>query len=109
MNEVRITAAAAERIERQLDQRGSGLGLRIAVRKTGCSGYGYVLNYADEIGADDVVFEGHGARVVVDSASLGLVQGLTLDFKREGLNEMFHFDNPNAKELCGCGESFTVA
>ena len=109
MNEITLTPAAAERIRAQIERRGHGLGLRLAVRETGCSGYSYVLDYADEVPDGDHVVEAHGVKLIVAEDSLALLQGLTLDFRRDGLNELFHFDNPNAQELCGCGESFTTA
>lgn len=103
---VQLTESAARRIQQQIAQRGKGLGLRLGVKKTGCSGYSYALDYADEARPDDVVYEAHGARVVVARADLPMLEGLTVDFRREGLGEAFRFDNPNAKALCGCGESF---
>ncbi|MES1928092.1 HesB/YadR/YfhF [Salinisphaera dokdonensis CL-ES53] len=106
--EITLTQAAAERINAQLAKRGSGIGLRVGVRKSGCSGYMYTMDYADEISANDGVFEGFGAKVVVDRKHLAVLSGTTLDFKSEGLNRMFRFDNPRAKHACGCGESFTV-
>ncbi len=109
MNEITLTPAAAERIRTQLERRGHGLGLRLAVRETGCSGYSYVMDYADDVPDGDQVVEAHGVKLIVAADSLSLLQGLTLDFRRDGLNELFHFDNPNAQELCGCGESFTTA
>jgi iron-sulfur cluster assembly protein len=106
--ELTLTQAAAERIRQQLSRRGHGLGLRVGVRKSGCSGYMYTMDYADEIGADDTVFEGHGAWVVVAHKFMPMLSGTTVDFRTEGLNRMFRFDNPRAKNACGCGESFTV-
>jgi iron-sulfur cluster assembly protein len=105
---VSLTPAAANRVRTFLDKRGGGLGLRLGVKKTGCSGYAYVVNYADEIRADDVVFEHEGLRIIVDSASLRYVDGTEIDFVREGLNEAFRFRNPNVRGECGCGESFNV-
>ncbi len=105
---VNITEAAARRISHQLSRRGRGLGLRLGVRESGCSGFAYALDYADDIADDDRVFEAHGVKVVVSAGSLPLVDGITLDFRRDGLNEMFVFNNPNAEDLCGCGESFSV-
>lgn len=105
---VSMTEAAATRIRAQLARRGSGLGLRVGVTASGCSGYSYVIDYADEIREDDQVFEDHGVRLIVDAKSLPVLQGSTLDFRKEGLNEMFRFLNPNAKDACGCGESFNV-
>lgn len=103
-----LTQAAAERIRQQLEQRGHGLGLRVGVRKSGCSGYMYTMDYADEIGEDDEVFEEHGAKVVVANKFMPMLSGTTVDFRSEGLNRMFRFDNPRAKNACGCGESFMV-
>jgi iron-sulfur cluster assembly protein len=105
---VSLTPAAAERVRSFLERRGGGVGLRLGVKKTGCSGFAYVVNYADEIGAGDVVFEDSGVRVVVDAESLRFVDGTEIDFVREGLNEAFKFRNPNVRGECGCGESFSV-
>lgn len=105
---VSLTAAAAERVRSFLDKRGSGVGLRLGVKKTGCSGFAYVVNYADEVGPDDVVFEERGVKVIVDAGSLRYVDGTEIDFVRQGLNEAFKFRNPNIKGECGCGESFSV-
>ena len=105
---IELTASAAARIAEQLATRGSGVGLRVSVKATGCSGYGYVMDYADDVNAEELVFEGHGAKLVIDPESLALLDGSTLDFVREGLNRMFRFNNPNATGACGCGESFTV-
>jgi len=91
-----------------LEQRGRGVGLRIGVKRTGCSGYAYVIDYADSIAEDDVVFDQAGVKVVVDPKSLGLIDGTEVDFVKEGLNEAFKFRNPNVKGECGCGESFNV-
>lgn len=103
---IQLTEAAARRINFQLRERGRGLGLRLGLKQAGCSGYAYTLDYADAIEADDVSFEAHGARVVVARNEMALLDGLTVDWRREGLGEAFRFDNPNAKALCGCGESF---
>ncbi len=105
---IAVTESAARRIQKQIAGRGKGIGLRVAVKKAGCSGYAYVLDYADAVGDDDAVFESHGARVVVKREFLPMLDGLTLDFHREGLNEAFKFHNPNVKAQCGCGESFAV-
>lgn len=105
---IAVTKAAAERVNEQLRKRGAGVGLRVGLRKSGCSGYMYTMDYADEIGADDAVFEQFGAKVVVDRKFMEVLDGTTLDFRAEGLNRMFRFDNPRAKNSCGCGESFTV-
>lgn len=105
---ISLTSAAADRVRSFLGRRGHGVGLRVSVKKTGCSGFAYVVNYADEIGADDVVFEEQGVKVIVDRASLGYIDGTEVDFVKQGLNEAFRFRNPNVKGECGCGESFTV-
>ena len=108
MTTIDLTQAAAQRIASQIEKRGRGLGLRLAVKESGCSGYSYVMDYAEEQRDDDLVIEQHGVKLFVEKASLPLLQGLRLDYRREGLNELFKFDNPNAEELCGCGESFTT-
>jgi iron-sulfur cluster assembly protein len=105
---ISLTASAADRIRSFIDARGQGLGLRLGVRKTGCSGFAYVVNYADSTLEDDVVFEDRGVRVYVDRSSLPLIDGTEVDFVRQGLNEAFRFRNPNVKGECGCGESFNV-
>lgn len=105
---ISLTSAAADRVRSFLGRRGHGVGLRLSVKKTGCSGFAYVVNYADEIGGDDVVFEEQGVKVIVDRASLGYIDGTEVDFVKQGLNEAFRFRNPNVKGECGCGESFTV-
>ena len=105
---ISLTESAADRIKTFIAARGHGIGLRLGVRKTGCSGFAYVVNYADEIAADDVVFEDQGVKVIVDRASLGYIDGTEVDFVKQGLNEAFRFRNPNVKGECGCGESFTV-
>ena len=103
-----LTESAADRVRSHLAQRGAGLGLRVGIKKTGCSGFAYVVNYADEIHADDAVFEVRGVKVVVDPLSLPLIDGTLVDFVKQGLNEAFKFRNPKAKGECGCGESFNV-
>jgi iron-sulfur cluster assembly protein len=105
---ISLTSAAADRVRSFLGRRGHGVGLRLSVKKTGCSGFAYVVNYADDIGADDVVFEDRGVKVIVDKDSLGFIDGTEVDFVKQGLNEAFRFRNPNVKGECGCGESFTV-
>ena len=105
---ISLTASAADRVRSFIATRGQGLGLRLGVRKTGCSGFAYVVNYADSTQDDDVVFEDHGVRVYVDRASLPLIDGTEVDFVRQGLNEAFRFRNPNVKGECGCGESFNI-
>jgi iron-sulfur cluster assembly protein len=105
---ISITTSAADRVKSFLANRGRGVGLRLGIKATGCSGYAYVLNYADEIQSDDVVFEEQGVKVIVDRKSLGYIDGTQIDFVKQGLNEAFKFRNPNVKGECGCGESFTV-
>lgn len=103
-----LTEAAAERVRAHLHRRGSGVGLRLGIKKTGCSGFAYVVNYAEEIGADDAVFDASGVKVIVDRVSLPMIDGTIVDFVKQGLNEAFKFQNPKAKSECGCGESFNV-
>ena len=105
---ISLTESAANRILVHLQRRGAGLGLRLGVKRTGCSGFAYVVNYADEIGENDVVFEDRRVKIVVDQESLQLIDGTEVDFIRQGLNEAFKFRNPNVKGECGCGESFSV-
>ncbi|MDX1481797.1 MAG: iron-sulfur cluster assembly protein IscA [Woeseiaceae bacterium] len=105
---ISLTQPAADRVRSYLSARGRGVGLRVGVKKTGCNGFAYVVNYADEVEDDDVVFEDRGIRVVVDSSSLPLIDGTEVDFVKEGLNEAFRFRNPNVSGECGCGESFSV-
>ena len=105
---ISLTPAAADRVRSFLVSRGHGIGLRLGVRKTGCSGFAYVVNYADDSEDDDIVFEEHGVKVFVDRGSLPLIDGTEIDFVKQGLNEAFKFRNPNVKGECGCGESFNV-
>jgi iron-sulfur cluster assembly protein len=105
---VSLTASAAERVKSYLGRRGRGIGLRVGVRRTGCSGWAYTIDYADAVESGDVVFDEHGVKVVVDTKSLDLIDGTEVDFVKEGLNEAFRFRNPNVKGECGCGESFSV-
>lgn len=105
---VSLTPAAAQHVARYLEKRGKGIGLRLGVKTTGCSGMAYKLEYADQAGAEDVQFESNGVKVLVDPKSLPYIAGTELDFVREGLNEGFKFNNPNVKSECGCGESFNV-
>jgi iron-sulfur cluster assembly protein len=105
---ISLTESAALRVKTFLTARGHGVGLRLGVRKTGCSGFAYVINYADEVNPADLVFEDRGVKVFVDKASLSLIDGTTVDFVKQGLNEAFRFKNPNVKGECGCGESFSV-
>jgi iron-sulfur cluster assembly protein len=105
---ITLTESAAERVRDYLQKRGTGIGLRLGIKKTGCSGFAYVVNYADEVAEDDIVFDDAGVSVVVDSESLKLIDGTEVDFVKEGLNEAFKFRNPQAVGECGCGESFSV-
>ena len=105
---ISLTVAAADRVRTFLSRRGHGLGLRLGVKKTGCSGFAYVVNYADDLGKEDIVFEDQGVKVIVDRDSLGFIDGTQVDFVKQGLNEAFRFRNPNVRGECGCGESFNV-
>ena len=105
---ISLTLPAADRVRSYLDARGTGVGLRVGIKKTGCSGYAYVVNYADDVADTDVVFEEHGVKIVVDKESLELIDGTVVDFVKQGLNEAFQFRNPNVTGECGCGESFSV-
>jgi iron-sulfur cluster assembly protein len=105
---ISLTEAAAGHVRTYLEKRGQGLGLRLSVKTTGCSGMAYVLEFADEIGADDQVFEDKGVKIVVSPKSLLYLEGTELDYAKEGLNEGFRFINPNEKARCGCGESFSI-
>lgn len=103
-----LTESAAKQIQAQLAKRGRGLGLRVGVKKVGCSGFAYTYDYADDVGAGDHLFEAHGTKLVVDGKSLDFLNGSTLDYVKEGLKQAFKFDNPNVDAMCGCGESFSV-
>jgi iron-sulfur cluster assembly protein len=105
---ITMTAAAAERVKTFLEKRGGGVGLRLGVKTTGCSGMAYVMEYADSIENDDVVFDDRGVKILVNPKSLVYLDGTELDYAREGLNEGFQFKNPKVKDECGCGESFNV-
>jgi iron-sulfur cluster assembly protein len=105
---ISLTESAATRVKTFLAARGRGVGLRLGVRKTGCSGFAYVINYADAPDPGEAVFEDQGVRIFVDPGSLKLIDGTVVDFVKQGLNEAFRFRNPNVKGECGCGESFSV-
>jgi len=105
---VTLTETAAEHVRNFLANRGKGVGLRLGVRTSGCSGMAYVLEFCDQIEPEDEVFESHGVKVVVNPKSLPYLDGTELDYGKEGLNEGFKFNNPNVKDSCGCGESFNV-
>lgn len=103
-----LTESAAKQIKNQLAKRGSGLALRIGVKQVGCSGYAYTYDYADEVLADDQLFEGFDAKVVLDKDTLQYIDGSKLDFVTEGLKQTFKVDNPKVTAMCGCGESFSI-
>ncbi|KDM91927.1 iron-sulfur cluster assembly protein IscA [Photobacterium galatheae] len=105
---ITITEAAADRVSAFLENRGKGIGLRLGVRTSGCSGMAYVLEFVDELDEGDQVFEQYGVKVIIDAKSLVYLEGTELDFAKEGLNEGFKFNNPNVSSECGCGESFHV-
>ena len=105
---VTLTEKAASHVQGFIAKRGKGVALRIGVRTSGCSGFAYKLEFADQVNPDDAQFESHGVKVVVDAKSLPFVDGTQLDYTREALNEGFKFSNPNVKDQCGCGESFNV-
>jgi iron-sulfur cluster assembly protein len=106
---ITMTDAAAKHVQKSLAKRGKGIGLRLAVKTSGCSGLAYAIEFVDDAaGTEDVKFESHGLALMVDPKSLPFLEGTELDFVREGLNEGFKFNNPNAKAACGCGESFAV-
>jgi iron-sulfur cluster assembly protein len=105
---IQVTETAAKKIKQNLARRGSGIGIRIGVRTTGCSGLAYVLEYVDRINDEDTVFESQDVQVIVDAKSLPILGDLDVDYVRQGLNEGFEFNNPNEKDRCGCGESFRI-
>ncbi len=105
---ISLTESAASRVRSYLDSRDEAIGLRLGITKTGCSGYSYVVNFADGINDGDTVFEDKGVQVVVDAEALPLIDGTEVDFVKSGLNEAFSFRNPNVSGECGCGESFNV-
>ena len=106
---VTLTESASSRVKKMIDKRGHGIGLRVATKVSGCAGFSYVVDYADEIKDNDSVFESFGTKVIVDSKSLDNIDGMEIDYVQESLlNEGFDFRNPKVKDSCGCGESFTV-
>ena len=105
---VTMTEAAAKHVTRYLRRRGKGVGVRLGVKTTGCSGLAYTLEYADDVAPEDVEFEDQGIKILIDPKSLAYLEGTQLDFVREGLNEGFKFSNPNERDRCGCGESFRI-
>lgn len=108
MMAVTLSENAARHVSNFIAKRGKGFGIRLGVKTSGCSGMAYELEFVDEMGSEDVVFDSHGVKVVVDPKSLPFLEGTELDFVREGLNEGFKFNNPNVKDQCGCGESFNI-
>lgn len=106
---VSLTENAARQIKKQLDKRGKGIGLKLGVKKYGCSGYAYTLDYVDELAENDQDFDYFGVKVIVNANDLEIVNGIQVDYRKEGLNEAFKFDNPNVSGMCGCGVSFSVA
>ena len=105
---ITLTESATDRVKTFLEKRGKGIGLRLGIKTSGCSGLSYMLEFVDTLNEDDQVFEQHGVKVIVDTKSLVCLDGTQLDFVKEGLNEGFKFTNPNVKDECGCGESFNV-
>ena len=105
---ISVTPTAASKISRNLERRGNGIGIRLGTRTTGCSGLAYVLEYVDQPDPNDVIFDSDGFKIVVDPKSLPIVDGIIVDYVRQGLNEGFEFINPNEKDRCGCGESFRI-
>ena len=105
---ISMTEAAARHVSRYLSRRGKGLGVRLGVKTSGCSGLAYKLEYVDDAEPEDVIFENHGVKVLIDPKSLAYIDGTELDFVREGLNEGFRFSNPKERDRCGCGESFRI-
>ena len=105
---ITITESAAERVRSYIESRGKGVGLRLGIKKTGCSGFAYVVGYADVVNDDDVIFEDRDIKIVVDKECLTYIDGTEVDFVKEGLSEAFRFLNPNVQGECGCGESFSI-
>ena len=105
---ITLTESAAKHLNSQLEKSGKGIGLRIGVKKSGCSGFAYVMDIALEVGESDRVFESHGAKVIVNEESLAFLEGTEIDYAKQGLGSAFKFHNPNVKDQCGCGESFAV-
>jgi iron-sulfur cluster assembly protein len=105
---ITVSETASKKIRTQLQNRGKGLGLRLGVKTTGCSGLAYILEYVDEIDQTDIIFDCDGFKIFVDPKSIVYMDGMIVDFVRNGLNEGFEFNNPNERDRCGCGESFRV-
>jgi len=105
---ITLSESAAKHIQKQLAKRGRGIGLRLGVKRVGCSGFAYTMDYADQAEGNDVTFDSHDAKVIIDREALSYLDGTFVDFRREGLSESFKFDNPNVSATCGCGESFSI-
>ncbi len=105
---VKLSNSAINQVKTQLEKRGKGVGMRLSVKKAGCSGFAYVIDFADELQDDDNVFDNNGVKVIINNTDLDFLDGIELDYTREGISEAFRFTNPNVKATCGCGESFTV-
>lgn len=105
---ITLTEAAANRVKEHLASRGTGQGLRLGVKQSGCSGLAYELGYADEVGTNDRVFTSHGVKVIVDTDAIAFLDGTRIDYVEDGLSSLFQFNNPNVTDQCGCGESFTT-
>ena len=105
---ITVTENAAQRVQKFLQNRGKGIGLRVGIKTSGCSGLSYLLEYADQTSAEDLIFESRGIKIIIDPKSFTYLDGTEIDYSREGFNEGFKFANPNAKASCGCGESFNV-
>ena len=105
---ITLTEAAAQHVQKSLAKRGKGVGVRLGVKTTGCSGMAYQLEYVDALASEDMVFDQHGVKLMVDPKSLAYLDGTELDYVREGFQEGFKFNNPNERDRCGCGESFRV-
>ena len=105
---ITVTETAAKKIKQNIQRRGSGVGIRIGIRTTGCSGLAYVLEYVDQINEEDTIFESQDVQVIIDAKSLPILGNLDVDYVRQGLNEGFEFNNPSEKDRCGCGESFRI-
>ncbi len=105
---ISLTKNAAKQIKKQISSRGKGLGLKLGVKEAGCTGFAYVLDYADKLEEGDIVYEQNNVKVIINEKDLKFLDGTEIDFRREGINEAFKFNNPNVKDTCGCGESFAI-
>jgi iron-sulfur cluster assembly protein len=105
---ISLTESAAKKINKQLQARGKGLGLKLGIKESGCTGFAYVLDYADELSEGDLVHEQYGVKVIINEQDMKFLNGIEVDYRREGINEAFKFNNPNITDSCGCGESFAV-